>query len=456
MRASTPLLTLLLAGPAVAATSVTAEVITPRVVAGGTFIVRIDPDQLAPGDRVGLLGARQQGVGPCGPTGACLALAPPATVLDQRRPASAQPYLVDLQLPAGLVGGTTVYLQAGVRGAAGIAAVSDVLEVFIEVPAPGCTDPTADNYDPAFNVDDGSCRCQDQVTVSTAAALAQHAACTELGDLVLLDYQDATVDLPVLQAATTVHVRGASSALTTLRAPALASLSWLDLRDAPALATVDLPALTALDGLVVDGAAPVGFWPVPALQAVGLYEAHGVTASTMQLPVRPWDIAAVDVASGLATLSLPLGPDAPLVVVSGDTAPDLQIDAGGALFGVDLNVVSATNVVVSGATDLVTLSVLGNPSLAQLDLPATASVVELTVVDNPALVGLAMPNLVTVDALQIGTNPVLADVDLPVLGAVTSFGGLFDNPAWCVTNVPFFGGLAPGGNVVTERNLCNL
>lgn len=119
---------------------------------------------LAVGEVVYVVASMARGAGPClAPLGgACL------SVLGPRLVASAVVeetggVEVMVPVPAAAPIGATVWFQAAVvRGWGGSASVLSNLDASVtEVGVPGCPDSRADNYDPAANVDDGSCTYSD-------------------------------------------------------------------------------------------------------------------------------------------------------------------------------------------------------------------------------------------------------------------------------------------------------
>jgi len=149
------------------------------------------------------------GPGPCPAElgGACLPTVRPIILGSATAAGGAASFTVTP--PGAVPPGTRVTLAAVViRGRNGVnTLVSAGWPDVVEAPTPGCTDDIADNYDPTYNIDDGSCvysviPCDGTfASISTQADVAAYENCSTLAGIYLYRTTEVTsVVLPNLEA----------------------------------------------------------------------------------------------------------------------------------------------------------------------------------------------------------------------------------------------------------------
>jgi hypothetical protein len=449
----------------------------PRLITTLPYAVEVDVQNNGRLVTVVVLASQSTGAGPCDRrTGVCLDLAPPLVEIGR---AQTRNGAVELSwLPTAPVG-STVHLQAALVYEGRLVETSALRSATVEPYLPGCTWSGSPDFDPAANVDDGSCDCPRQLIVDTPGALAPYAACTTLYELRILGRSDTTISLPALQ---DLQVLEIASDVEEVELPALASFYDLQVHDTSRLRRLSLPAVQSATNLdiyrnaaletvelaVSEQLVSAEIWENPALgdlrwpQVSGLLDLNvsdngqigqieigglaewGYVAVVGEARLQTLDLGAPTLLYNLLLLDDPLLRELP-------TAALQEVADTVGLAGLP----AVTTITWPALTTVGELSVEGLDGLTSLTLPPAAQIPSIDLTANAALQTLRAPALTTLGRLSIQRHPALTQVELPAVANTGWEAALSDNAAWCVTDVPLFASPPPGASVSGQGNACD-
>jgi hypothetical protein len=433
------------------------------------------------GDRastVVVLAGSRRGAGPCDPaSGECLGVAGPLVQVARFSDTSGVTVLSWDHSPTTSPG-ATVHLQAAVLRQGAVVALSDVVSVPVRAYVPGCTYRGSPDYDPAANVEDGSCVCPALVEADSLAAFAPYATCSQLDRVILTGLTDPIVELAALADVSELILR-ASPGVTQLSLPALISLRDLSVTDNLALQTVSIPSAVRGHDAYFDGN--------PSLTGLDLSFTGGLESLWVSRS-DAFTTLHLDGAQGLQSINLSSNAALERVELV-DLPPWAEVAASGNPALGSLELTGSSQFLMLDLYDnplLTTIRLPGThtvdyfwmadlPSLTTLDAPdlswveglrvrltgldtlelSAVSLEELEVTSNDALRTLRAPELVSLGYLSVEDNALLSTVDLPAIGTDAWTADFLNNPLLCVTAQPPFDAPPPGASLEGRDNLCD-
>jgi hypothetical protein len=382
-------------------------------------------DNAAPGELV-VYASPVEAPGPCAPSGVCLDVAAPLLPVG-RLPVGEDVYPMTWRVPSQVPEGASVFFQAALLQGGDVVTTSMVVEAVAVTPQPGCMTPTSPDYDPSANVDDGSCACPGQLTVTSAAALRPYLTCAVLGELEVSGLTSTLLELPSLAVVDRL-VLADNPGVEGISLPALREAGSVEIVANPRLRAISVPGADELDGLQV-----VGNPRLTTLQLATTGTLHGLQV-TDNARLRTLDLTRT------RARSVTVARDPQLVSIrTGALAADnsLLLERLDALVTVDLG----------PTTRLDRLTLLSAPQITGLPAFAAGEIGRVELADLPALVQLTAGAVTRIDELALHDLTALTSIELQTAGTLTGAVRLERLPALREARLP---PIATSGEVVIE------